>query len=149
MSAAAPRSEEDQYNELALYTLELRDREFIHQHIVDAYAAQHADPESKPIAIVFSLIGLYLHVEKKFTGRQVQLAHMELARRRKHWTAPAFPDQQSAPIRVGDVLANPPGPGRNAKIHRWCEAVWHDWQHARPEIAALARDVLGVEDHGR
>jgi hypothetical protein len=146
---AALPSEQELYNELAFYTLELRDPEFSHQHIVDAFAVQHAGPESKPIAIVFGLIGLYLHLEKNFTGRQVQRAHMRLAQRRKHWYAPALPAETRAAIRVGDVAAAPPGLDRNAMIRRWCEAVWQDWHHARPEIAALARNLLGVEDHVR
>jgi len=47
------------------------------------------------------------------------------------------------------LVAASPGPGRNAMIHCWCEAVWQDWQHARPAIAALARDLLRVDDHVR
>jgi hypothetical protein len=137
-------SDQDLFHELSFYTLELRDREFIHQHIVDAYAVQHAGPASKPIAIVFGLIGLYLHLEKNFTGRQVQLAHMQLGRFRRPWVAPAIPERHAA-IGVADVLAAPPGHERNAMIDRWCQAVWHDWQHARPQIAALAQVELGVE----
>jgi hypothetical protein len=45
--------------------------------------------DTKPIAVAFSLAGLYLHVEKGFSGRQVQRAHMQLARRRKR-TWPTF-----------------------------------------------------------
>lgn len=75
-------SDQDLYNQLALYTLQLPDPEFIHQHIVDAFAVQHAGPASKPIAIVFALIGLYLYLEKGFNGRQVQQAHMRLARQK-------------------------------------------------------------------
>ena len=146
---AALPSDQELYNELAFYTLELRDPEFLHQHVVDAFAVQHAGPESKPIAIVFGLIGLYLHLEKNFTGRQVQLAHMRLARQRKHWTAPPLPAQARASIHVADVVAAPPGSERDAMIHRWCLAVWQDWQQARPEIAALARDLLSVEDHSQ
>jgi hypothetical protein len=37
------QSEQDLYNELAFYTLALGDPAFIHQNIVDAFAAQHAD----------------------------------------------------------------------------------------------------------
>ena len=141
-AAASTPSDQELYDQLTFYTLELRDPEFIHQHVVDAYAAQHAGPESKPIGIVFGLIGLYLHVEKNFTGRQVQRAHMQLARRRSAWTAPHLPGQQAAAIRIADVVAAPPGPERNAMIHRWCEAVWLDWQHARPAIVELARELL-------
>jgi Family of unknown function (DUF5946) len=143
----AANSEHDLYDQLACYTLELRDPEFIHQHIVDAYAVQHAGPGSKPIAIVFGLMGLYLFLERNFTGRQVQRAHMQMAARRHQWAAPALPPQPTRAIGVADVLAAPPGPERHALIRAWCEAVWHNWQHARPQIEALARELLGVEDH--
>jgi len=134
-------SDQEILHELSFYTLQLGDPEFIHQHVVDAYAVQHAGPQSKPIAIVFGLIGLYLHLEKNFTGRQVQLAHMELARHRRRWVAPPVPEPR-AEIGVADVLAAAPGPERHAMIDRWCAAVWSDWQHARPQIEALASDLL-------
>ena len=136
-------SDQELYNELAFYTLELRDPEFIHQHIVDAFAVQHAGPESKPIAIVFGLIGLYLYLEKNFTGRQVQRVHMQLARGRKKWTAPPIP-QRPTTVGVADVLSAPPGPERNAMIRRWCEAVWQDWELRRSQIAALAQQELNI-----
>ena len=136
-------SDQDLYNELSLYTLELRDSAFIHQHVVDAYAVQHADALTKPIAIVFGLMGLYLYLEKDFTGRRVQRAHMQLARRRKGWIAPPIP-QQYATIGVADVLAAAPGPERHAVIRRWCEAVWQDWQESRTTIVALAQNELDV-----
>jgi hypothetical protein len=136
--------DQDLYNQLALYTLELRDPEFIHQHIVDAYAVQHAGPVTKPIAIVFGLVGLYLYCEKNFTGGQVQCAHMQLAKHHRKWTAPAIPSDQRATIGVGDVVAAPPGPLRHAMIRHWCESVWEDWQASRSQIAALAQTELGV-----
>lgn len=121
VTAAVSRlSEQDLYHELSVYTLELRDPEFIHQHVVDAFAVQHADPDSKPMALVFGLVGLYLHLEKGFTGRQVQRAHMELAHKRKQWIVPSMPEAQPAGIGVADVLAAEPGSERNAMIGRWC-----------------------------
>jgi hypothetical protein len=142
--SAAP-SDQALYDQLALYSLELRDPSFLHQNIVDAYTAQHAGATTKPIAIVFALIGLYLHVEKNFTGRQVQLAHMRMARRRRHWTAPPLTTETAA-IGVADVVATPPGPARDAMIRRWCESVWQSWHSGRPFIAAIARAELGVAD---
>ena len=138
-------SDQKLYDQLALYTLELRDPEFIHQHIVDAYAVQHAGPETRPIAIVFGLIGLYLYIEKNFTGSQVQRAHMQLARRRRTWTAPAIPPDQRADIGVADVLAAPPGFLRHDLIRRWCESVWRDWRESRAQITTLAQTELGIE----
>jgi uncharacterized protein DUF5946 len=77
------------YNELQGYTLGLGDERFIHQHVVDAWMAQHADERTKPIGLTFALVGLYLHVQRGFSGRQVQRAHMFLARRKRTW--PSFP----------------------------------------------------------
>jgi hypothetical protein len=134
-------SDQDLYDQLAFYTRELRDPEVIQQHLVVAHAVQRAGPGSKPIAIVFGLIGLYLHLEKNFTSRQVQRAHMQLARKRRVWAASPIPPMQGASIGVAEVLAALPGPERNAMIDRWCAAVWQDWQHARPQIEALAREL--------
>ena len=58
---------------------------FILQHAVDAFAAQTANEQSKPIGVVFALVGLYLHVEKQFSGRQVQQVHMKLGRLKREW----------------------------------------------------------------
>lgn len=138
-------SDQDLYDQLAFYTLELRDPEFVHQHIVDAYAVQHAGAGTKPIAIVFGLIGLYLYLEKSFTGRQVQRAHMQLAKHRRTWTAPAIPPHQRGSIGVADVLAAPAGPMCQAMIRRWCESVWQDWRESRPQIVALAQTELGID----
>jgi hypothetical protein len=143
VTLTAMTSDQNLYNELAFYTLQLGDSAFIHQHIVDAYAVQYAGPDTKPIGIVFGLIGLYLHVEKNFTGRQVQRAHMKLAQHRKHWIAPPIP-KQLATIDVADVLAAEPGPARHAMIRRWCEAVWQDWHESRAAIVALAQSELEI-----
>lgn len=143
MTCDSAPSDQDLYNELSLYTLELRDPAFIHQHIVDAYAVQHAGPGTKPIAIIFGLIGLYLYLEKNFTGCQVQRAHMQLARHRRQWVAPPIPRQQAA-IGVADVLAATAGSAREAMIRRWCEVVWQDWRESRSQIVALAREQLNI-----
>ena len=47
------------------------DPAFIHQHVMDAWAVQTADELTKPIQLTFALVGLYLHVEMAFSGRQV------------------------------------------------------------------------------
>ena len=56
------------YFELACWTLVQQDVRFIHQHAVDAYEAQHAGGRTRPITVVFGLIGLYLALEKGYTG---------------------------------------------------------------------------------
>ena len=78
-------ADEDAYNELCCYTLTHNDPAFIHQHVVDAFAVQAADETTKPIKLTFGLIGLYLKIERKFSGREVQRAHMALARQKHVW----------------------------------------------------------------
>ena len=51
-------SERHAYDELQCYTLARGDLAFIHQHVVDAWAAQHADERTKPIGLTFALVGL-------------------------------------------------------------------------------------------
>ncbi len=79
------RSAREAYDELSAYTLTHGDPAFIHQHVVDAFAAQAADDSTKPIALTFALVGLYLHVDRGRTGRRVQLVHMQLAQRKRRW----------------------------------------------------------------
>jgi hypothetical protein len=137
-------SDQDLYNELAFYTLAHGDPAFIHQNVVDAFAAQTTGPSTKPITIVFALIGLYLHVEKGFTGKQVQRAHMQLAKYRRQWFMPALPLDRGA-IRIQDVLAAAPGPKRDGLIRKWCESAWPPWSASRQQIVDLAKSELGVD----
>jgi hypothetical protein len=137
-------TDEELFHELSFYTLAHGDPAFIHQYIVDAYAAQNATESSKPIGVVFGLIGLYLHVEKQYSGREVQRAHMQLAKRRKEWPRLKPPDA-AAKIGVGDVLKAAPGAERDAMIHAWTAAVWESWRESRSIIVELARRELGVE----
>jgi hypothetical protein len=137
-------SDQDLYNKLAFYTLAHGDPAFIHQNVVDAFAAQSAGPLTKPITIVFALIGLYLHVEKGFTGKQVQRAHMQLARYRRQWFMPVRPLDRGA-IHIQDVLAAAPGAARDTMIHCWCESAWHSWSASRQQIVDLAKSELGVD----
>jgi len=136
-------SDEALYHELMYYTLAHPSPTFIHQHAVDAYAAQHATETSKPITDVFAVIGLYLYLEKDFTGKQVQKAHMQMAKHRKHWPKLALPSERGSVV-IADVLAAPAGAERDRMIRQWCVAVWSAWSASRAQIAALARDELGV-----
>ena len=136
-------TDQEIYDELSLYTLGLRDKAFLHQNIVDAYAAQHVDEQTKPIRTVFALIGLYLTLEKGFTGRQVQQMHMRLAQQRKQWPK-LSPPQATASITVADVLAAAPGEARDHAVREWCAAVWQTWEPHRRLIIDLAQDELDI-----
>ena len=126
-------SETDAYNELSAWTMSNPGRDFIHQHVVDTWKAQTADESTRPIGVVFSLAGLYLHVERGFTGRQVQEAHMKMAKSREPWPRlplPSFRGEMTA----SDVLAAPEGASREKAIHEWTASTWKAFSASRDAI---------------
>jgi Family of unknown function (DUF5946) len=129
---------------MAAYTLTHGDAAFVHQYLVDARYAQHAEPTKSNIGLAFSLIGLYLAVEKGFTGRQVQLAHMQLGKTKRVW--PWFdPPKQIARVSILDVSRAEPGADRDQVLLDWCGAVWETWssqaQHWTRQTCAELLDV--------
>ncbi|HXN46904.1 MAG TPA: DUF5946 family protein [Bryobacteraceae bacterium] len=131
------------YDDVYLYTFGRPG--FILQHVVDAFAVQNADDASTPMSVVFGLLGLYLHVEKQFTGRQVQRVHVELARRKRNWPAVFWPDTRGS-MTVADVLAAPAGPERDKAIDAWCLSVWTAFNGNRQRIVSLLRESIGLFD---
>jgi Family of unknown function (DUF5946) len=128
---------------MSAYTLTHGGAEFIHQHLVDAWAAQHAVPTKSNVALAFSLIGLYLAVEKGFTGRQVQLAHMQLGKAKRIW--PWFdPPQEQPVVTILDVARAVAGPDRDAAIKQWAAAVWGTWSHTHDWTRQICAELLGV-----
>ena len=128
--------DEAAYNELCAYTLTHGDPAFIHQHVVDAWAAQTARRDSKPISVAFALAGLYLHLDKGFSGRQVQRAHMQLARRKSVWPVFALPEDRGA-VTARDVMTREPGAERDQAIEEWCRAVWQAYATERDAVIAF------------
>src|SRR5262245_13289845 len=114
---------DDQRAMLWAYTLEHPGLDFLHQHAVDALAAQQANADTTPLQLTFALVGLYLYVEEGCTGRQVQRVHAILAQRRPKWPDFALPTFRGTRT-VDDVLAAAAGPARDAAIRAWCGAVW-------------------------
>lgn len=134
-------SQQELYDQLSYYTLSLRDPEFIHQYAVDAYAAQHADESTKPITIAFALMGLYLHNERNFSGRMVQLAHIELAKKKRPLPTFLLPKHRGN-ITVADVLQAHPGEARNALVSQWSVSVWDAYADSHAQVKEwLAREM--------
>ncbi|MFL6537135.1 MAG: DUF5946 family protein [Chthoniobacterales bacterium] len=129
-------TQHEAYDALCAYTLTRGDAAFIHQHVVDAFAAQSADEATKPITLTFALVGLYLHVERQFTGREVQRAHQRIARDKRVWPAFTLPSDRGA-ITAADVLARAEGSERDAAIQAWCATVWHAFRQSKPAIEEL------------
>ena len=122
------------YDELYVYAMTRP--KFIIQHVIDAYKAQTATNETAPIAVVFSLAGLYLKVEKGHSGTDVQRVHQLLAKRKQVWPRLHLPDTRGDMTAV-DVLAVPPGVERDIAIDQWCNAVWRAFHEQRVAIISL------------
>lgn len=112
---------------------------FILQHVVDAFAVQTANQDTKLVGIVFGLVGLYLHLEKQLSGRQVQKVHMKLGRRKRTWPKINLPKDRGSTT-VIDVLAVPAGLERDKAIDDWCRSVWTSFGSNRQTIIALLRE---------
>ncbi len=134
---AAP-SELAAYDELQCYTLAHGGEAFIHQHVVDAWIAQHADERTKPIALTFALVGLYLHLERGFSGRQVQRVPMALGKHKKGWPSFELPRERGS-VTALQAVAEAPGPERDRTIDAWCASVWAAFRESHQAVAALLK----------
>ncbi|MGE0229742.1 MAG: DUF5946 family protein [Dehalococcoidia bacterium] len=81
---------------------------------MEAHMASHLTAEMRPLAGAFLLLGLCLFVERGYSGKRVQLAHVQLAERRREWPRFGRPPESSA-MTVLDVLAAPPGESRTRR----------------------------------
>lgn len=135
------------YGELTGYTVGrgYRAGDFIHQLLVDAYAAQHASDRMRPIGLPFALIGLYLVNERGGTGVDSQNMHIRLANHpNKPKTWPHFPPRTHAgSLTVADMLSAPPGDERDNALRAWNRSVWEAWRDQRDAIASLIANILG------
>lgn len=131
----------DKYHELSFYTLSLLDEEFIHQHVVDAYTAQTANALTKNMSLFFALAGLYLFLEKNYTGKKIQEAHQRMATRTKDYPKPDLPEQRGS-LSVDDVLAEQEGTKRKEMIKLWCVSVWEAYADNHKEIILRTNALL-------
>jgi hypothetical protein len=132
---------EEQYHELIFYTLSQQDSYFIHQHAVDAFAAQTATEQTKPITIVYGLAGLYLFAEKGFTGKEIQNAHVNMSKQSKSFPLIHLP-QKRGTITIKNVLDAPEGEARNEMIKRWCRDVWRAYETEQEKIKLFTDKLL-------
>ncbi len=144
MGATEAHPDQALFDELSFYTLAQPRSEFLHQLAIDTFTAQHATEASKPIAVIFAVLGLYLHAERGFSGLQIQQVHMRLAPLRLPWPALRLPARH-AEVTVADVLAAAPGRERDGMIRRWCMVEWEVWQDSRAAIASLLKKHLDID----
>lgn len=129
----------DAYDELYAYTMGRGGDSFILQHVVDAFGAQTANENSRPTGVIFALAGLYLHVERRYSGRRVQRVHMQLGQRKRQWPVIPLPRDRGR-MTAADVLTVPAGPDRDLAIDAWCGSVWSAFRDSRPIIVELLRE---------
>ena len=129
----------DAFNLLLIYSLTHSDPAFIHQYVVDAQTAQTAEEQS--IGLVFALAGLYLHLEKELTGKQIQQFHLKMAHDKKMWPLIDLPKDRGS-ITAADVMKMSAGPARDQKIDEWCTAVWKAFSENHNAIRTLLAGYL-------
>lgn len=95
-----------------------------------------ATAATKPIGVFFALVGLYLHVERGLTGREVQGVHMKLGAQPEPWPVGPLPVLRGATT-ARDVLAAPEGAERDAMIHGWARDVWNAYAQSREMVVEL------------
>ena len=124
------------YDHLYVYAGTRGRERFILQNVVDAHHAQTATEQTKPIVMIMALVGLYLHVERAFSGLQVQHVHMQLGRKKHQWPKLVLPRDRGS-ITAEDVMEAPEGDARDAAIAEWCRSVWESYAENRPTIVDL------------
>ncbi len=137
-------TQEEAFHELSYYTLSHKSFEFIHQYVVDAFAAQAADENTKPIKTAFALIGLYLHIEKNYSGKMVQKAHMQLVKYKDKLPSFVLPEKRGE-ITVFDVLRAQEGQERDEKIHEWSFSVWGAYTESHKTVEKFLKKYLFSE----
>lgn len=114
---------------------------FLLQHVVDAYAAQTADAETKAITLFFALAGLHLHVDRGFSGRSVQRVHMLMGRDRRDWPRIQPPAYRGS-ITAADVYLHAEDLDRDQMIESWCRSVWLAYASSHAVVAGETEQYL-------
>jgi hypothetical protein len=113
---------------------------------VDAYGAQHAGDDGRAIRVPYSLVGLYLALERGRSGVEVRDAHRRMGRPAASWPAFRRPADMGsitvlqvavAGVRAGSVE------GHADMVLRWARSVWQAWSTEHAAAAALCA-LLGI-----
>jgi hypothetical protein len=136
---------DQKYNELAFYTLNLQDSEFIHQYVVDAYTAQNATENTKSIALTFALAGLCLAVEKNYTGSAVQNFHTLMSNHKITWPKFKIPHEKGK-ITIDMILSSEEGENRKQMISKWCQSVWEAYKENHHTVREVLTYYFEIQD---
>lgn len=116
-----------------------------HQLTVDAYGAQHAGGPTGGIYVAYSLVGLYLALERGWSGTMVRGFHGRMGRPDATW--PALPRPPSTgDLTVADVVAAGVRAGSRdghaLLVERWGRSVWEAWAPQQAAVASLTERPL-------
>lgn len=122
-----------------------------HQLAVDAYGAQHADPQRGRRRLVYSLVGLHLALDRGWSGTDVRTLHQRMGPPDAGWPVLLRPASLGA-LTVGDVVAAGARAGsvegHAAAVDAWGRSVWEAWAEDSPGIVALTDSLLATGWHG-
>jgi hypothetical protein len=112
-----------------------------HQLLVDTYGAQHPGPPSKPIRLVYSLVGLHLALEQGFNGLEVRQVHQRMGKPRADW--PVFARPAHLGLLTVDALARAGADAESVEGHaralrEWAADVWRAWSSEHEAVRAFA-----------
>jgi hypothetical protein len=117
-----------------------------HQLTVDAYGAQHAGPPTGYVYVSYSLVGLYLALERGWSGTDIRALHQRMGHPDPSWPLFQRPlltagvtiaDVAEAGARVGSVE------GHAASVERWAKSVWSSWADQRAVVIGLTTRLVG------
>jgi hypothetical protein len=134
----------ENYDALVYYTLGLKDNFFIHQYVVDAYTAQFANINTKPISLIFSLVGLYLNIEKNYSGKSIQQFHTLMSNNKIIWPHVALPLKRGD-ITIDMILKEKEDEERNKMIKVWCISIWDAFADTHLIINEIAAYYLELK----
>jgi Family of unknown function (DUF5946) len=113
-----------------------------HQLLVDTYTAQHVGPNAAAITGAFALVGLYLALERGWSGLEVRDAHQALANRYRDWPRFAGAARAQAAVTVEDLALAATTSQYAETLHRWARAVWASWRDEHGLVRALVGERL-------
>lgn len=117
-----------------------------HQLMVDTYGAQHAGLDARSIRVAYSLVGLFLALERGRDGLEVRRAHQRMGKPDDSWPSFDHPPNVGA-ITVLDVAKAGARAdsvaGHADAVGRWARSVWQAWLTQHRAAAALAERLLG------
>lgn len=107
-----------------------------HQTCVDAFRAQHVDPNAPAISVAFALNGLYLAVEQGLSGHQIREAHGYLASTVTSWPRFTLPESVGDTTVLDVALASSPEE-HALLVQQWGRSVWAAWSDVHAELQAM------------